>query len=49
MVLVLGPQSMSHTLTGVARNLVPVEMEWGNGNYHGDGSSPLHIRLSAAG
>ncbi|GHC47019.1 hypothetical protein [Roseibacillus persicicus] len=49
LVLVAGPESMPHALSPEARQLVPVEMEWGNATYYGTRSQPFRIGLGSSG
>jgi len=50
LVLVAGPQSMPHSLRAeVARELVPVDPDWGTKNFYGSGGEGFHFSETAAG
>ena len=50
LVFVAGPQSMPHALpAGPARDLLPVEVEWGHRTYFGEGGDPFRLSLTAEG
>lgn len=50
LVLVAGPESMPHALpAGPARELVPVEVEWGRRTYFQSGGDPFRWALAPAG
>ncbi len=50
LVTIAGPQSMPHALpAGPARDLLPVEVEWGRRSYYGEGGDPFRWSLTAEG
>ncbi|MCF7731184.1 MAG: hypothetical protein K9N23_05835 [Akkermansiaceae bacterium] len=50
LVMIAGPQHMPHALpSGPARELLPVELEWGNRTYYGNDSGAFRFHLTAEG
>lgn len=50
LVMIAGPQHLPHGLpAGPARDLLPVELDWGSRTYYGDGEAPFRFALTAEG